>query len=224
MVFLGDLVLPRLAIENKGCFELAMRMVSEMEELKIPIFHALPGLVRFTNEIERTSERLLEGLKAVDRGKAASAIHGIYLWAVHSERGAFPGIPERLVLAIVTRILALRRPSLGAAMARMSQLIQEAPNLITQAHLDLLGVALEYLLAQTELPAQSRQLAQVQSELSVLPLPKRPRYRQLAARLAFTLFRFAKEQKFPVPKSIDLWNAVCQVDPLPEVRMEWQKS
>src|SRR6266403_3457427 len=163
-------VLPRLAAEDKERVDLAIRVVSEIEARKIPMLSTLPGLARFRKDVEIVAERLLKGLNSQDSKDVISAMHGIFFWAVHSQNGIFPPIPERTISALAARILALRRPSLETALATMAQLVREAPQLIMERDLELLGTALQYLASETELPPRWQLFAGALSEPSAVPI------------------------------------------------------
>jgi len=218
---LARVILPLLDSSNGGTKQKVVALLLEMESLNISTLSALPALLLFAPEsYNEVSLKLRKGLASFDEQKSASAIVGIYRWVVLSQLHKIPEPPQDIFNEWVNKILMRNGPSLDDAILYLALVLERYPGAITENHIKTLCIALEYLIADTELPNRQDQDSLRDVPLAI-PVADRPSYRQLCSKLALQIYKHFQNRKIEIPKTLSDWKYIGQNDPLPEVKREW---
>ena len=219
---MSEVILPRLADVDEGTKALAERLLSEMEQSGICVLLALPmTLFIYPNSSDKIARKLRVGLNSMEDDEIRGAIAGICYWLIHGSRQNIPAPPDDLLNGLVNMVVSRRQPGLNSAIGNLAVIARRLPELLSGSQVEYLCIALEYLIKETELP--NRQEREMISSLSTtIPIDDRPKYRRLAAELAYRIFVWFTSKNEQVPQILIKWKEICADDPLPEVRQMWR--
>lgn len=222
---LSVVILPRLATSEEEIKTLANKLLSELEQLGICVLSALPTTLFIdANAYDKVARKLRVNLNSMKEQEVRDAILGFCYWLIHSAKQSIPNPPADLLNELINRLVYRRQPGLNSALAQVSGLVRRLPDLFNESHQEALCVALEYLIKETEL-LNKQELETISDFTTVISVDDRPEYRQLAAQLAYELYRlFSQRPDAELPQILARWKEICQNDPLPEVRKVWVEN
>lgn len=193
-----------------------------MENNGICVLSILPLILLIDQErYEEIAYKLRMGILSVKENESEGAIIGFYTWMHYSGNKKISPPPRDLLIEFVNKVATRRQPNLFSAIGTIAEIIGENPSILDNEQIrDLLLIAVEYLLKETELPSYQSQEKWDQYK-SPIPLNELPRYRKISAVLAYNLFKYFESMKKPIPNILVNWKEVCQSEILPEVRRAW---
>jgi hypothetical protein len=162
------------------------------------------------------------GLVSTDEELVGGAAEGLYYWVLrNASQKDFVPPPETLLDELINRALGRRQPGLELVLARLRDIAQAVPSVLSDQEIDALCLALEYLLSETSLPRHQDRNDQRKMAASI-PVDQRPEHRTIAAQLASQLARELRRRDAEAPRILSDWERATQADPLPEVRRAWR--
>ena len=213
-------VLPRLRASDHASFALLDRISQELNENKCPTFVLVPGQVRIDRRPDLAYVELAAALRSGDKETVSDAIEAVLLWCLILNGDDYRQSTAELIHALITKVVALREPCLSRAILTLTRMVDTHGIPIPDSDIDLLAVALDQLLTETALQ-KAPSIKSLQSERGAIPLNKRPRYRFVSARLAFSIHKRLVESNLSVPTPVKEWQLACRQDPFPEVENAW---
>lgn len=219
---MAQIILPKAGILEETELNKVRSLLDDMEKNGIFILLALPSLLIVEpNESSKISRKFRKSLNSFNKEEVKSTINGIYNWMILHSQGKVPPVPPDLIDELVNRCVARKQPCLDILIGQLSLIASRVPNTLKKQQIDELCVALEYLIKETEIPS----CVDDDSGASLfLPIDEIPRYRELSARLAYTLYERHKKNGCSIPNIVLEWKEVCALDPLPEVRKAWPNN
>ena len=216
----SEAVLPRLSKAGRAEIRKAERLFIELSEARFPALTLAPGLLGLGMNLPGVELQIVSEIRSNRPANVKDAIDAIFLWCGLSKTEKRRKSTEDLVHALISKILSLREPHLGLAIATMARLLSLTPLLISEADINMLDVALDHLKTETEMGVMDPDTMPY-SQSGAISVSKRPRLRAAGARLAFAFWELLKARKIPISSSVSVWQSICQQDPLPEVRRAW---
>jgi len=214
--------MPRLPRECHTEWETIGRVLNELDDNNIITLGCLPAtLLAWPERAGELAIRLRNALQKGDDKGVAGASEAIRYWALLALSRKVPKMPEGLLDELCHRVEVRQLPALDAVIVCVTRVVRETPKIISAKQTCSLCLGLEYLLEETRLPNREERMA-LASNTSRIPVEQRPRYRSLGAWLAFNLHQYFKRIHSPPPPVLAQWKEVCEQDPLPEVRRQWQ--
>nr|MDQ3820482.1 hypothetical protein [Acidobacteriota bacterium] len=219
---LSWVILPRLNKADDSARETVKRLISELDQAGFCILPALPiMLVVDPNSNNEVAAKLRNGINAIEELYVRYSIFGLYNWLVNGVKGTIPSPPADLINELVNKVTTRRQPGLDVAIGHVSEIIKKLPEVLNESHINLLCIALVYLIAETQLPnEQDHKL--ITKFTTVVPLDERPDYRKHTAELSYSLFEYLTKKGMEIPEVLTRWQSISQNDPLPEVRRAWK--
>jgi hypothetical protein len=218
---MAKVILPRLADADEETKALAGRLLSDMGQSGFCVLSALPMTLFIDPEsCDEIAQKLRYGLGSTKEEEVHSSTLGIFNWLVHASKGNISPPPNDLLNELVNRVFSRRQPGLDSAIQYVSEIIRRLPGCLDESQMDTLYIALEYLIKETELPKiQDREA--ISRVCLTIPINELPRYRELAAELAYRIFNQFTSKNKEIPQILIDWQEICKNDPLPEVRKVW---
>lgn len=219
---MAEVILPRLGTTEEEANAKALRLLSEMEQMGFCMLSALPmTLFVDPDSYDEMARKVRAGLNSTKQEEVPSAVRGVFYWLVHGDRKTIAPPPSDLLSELVNRAVTRRQPGLNSVIGGLSGIIRRLPELLNEAQMESLCIALEYLIGETDLP-NKRDREAVTRLCTTIPVDERPEYRTLAAGLAYWLsVRFHSKNK-DVPQILATWREICKNDFLPETRRVWR--
>lgn len=219
---LAYVILPRITEVPEDCKIEVNALISDLEAAGICIFPvSTMALFIEPENLELVSLKLRTGLASTNKDEVDKAIESLFYWLAYSRKYLLPESPSDLLNELVNRVFVRRQPGLGSAIGWLTNLIKEIPEVLNTGHFNSLLLALEYLLKETELPSLQDLEMTIESN-PLIRFEERPKYRQLASRLAYRLYLFYEKQGNELPSILVEWKSISETDILPEVRKVWQ--
>lgn len=221
---MSSVILPRLQNADSESVQIALNLISEMDESGIRTFRALP-MTLFINLDAAThiAQRIRIGLNSIERSDVSDAIIGLFRWTVHGKRRHITAPPGDLLDEWVNIVVSRRQPGLDIAIAQYAILARRVPDVLTKRQVHRICIALEYLIKETEI-THARVLKTIHQISVHVPLVELPEYRKYSAELAHWIYVWHIKKQLESPNILENWRAVCQTDPLPEVRRAWPQN
>lgn len=215
---MSTIVLPRIAGAEGLTCETAKRFLAELEDADIVVLAASPMLLFVEPGLmEEVVRKMRRGLAATGEEQVEGATEGLYRWLAYSLRGHVPSPPDNLLNELISRAIGRRQPRLDLVLARLGEIVEKMPQVLSNEQIDALCLSLENLLEETELPEHENRNTAGQLTAPI-PVDQRPSHRAMAARLAFGLHAELTTREAEIPRVLDDWRREIQIDPLPEVR------
>lgn len=214
-------ILPRLRTEDVGSKIKIKRLLDEMEESEINILWTLPMLLFIDSDIsDQIVSKLRIGLNSTNEEEISDSTSGIFCWVLLGNMKKVSSPPINLVEELVNRVISSRQPGLNFFIDSLSRIIKRCPEIVSDEQIESLCFSLEYLIKETELPNR-KEIENIASMKTVIPLIDRWKYRRLSAQLAHCIFTKLDHEGKEIPQIITDWRSVCLKDPFPEVRKAW---
>lgn len=214
-------VLPRLVEAGEEVQGQVARLLSVMEEAGTCVLPALPIMLVMRPEMEaEVADRLRANLNQTRPTLVRFAVYGLKTWLVNAAVKEIVAPSGDLLDELVNKVVTRRQPELDTAMMTIRDCLRRVPDVLSERHELSLCVALEYLLADTSLPAEAEREA-IEKITTAVPVANRPEHRSIAARLARTLSDRQAAAGREVHPVLVRWRELSLADPLPEVRRAW---
>jgi hypothetical protein len=216
-------ILPRFSkIKKPEGKQIAMQLLKEMESNNICInsiasFQLLIEIDKF----EVITSKLRKGLISLNLDETKASISGLFYWIEFNVNGSIPPPPLDLINEVINQIVNRRQPNLSFNLSMIVNLLNKYPSFLNSEQINSLYIALEYLLTETEIKTDQIKKSVLDQYTTIL-FNQRPEYRQKSIQLAFALYNYFNRNQIAIPDVILKWKDVGQIDPLPEVRMEWK--
>ena len=219
---LAYVILPRITEVSEDYKIEINALISDLEIAGICVFPvSIMTLFIEPENLELVSIKLRTGLASTKQDEVDKAIESLFYWLAYSRKYSLSELPSDLLDELVNRVFVRRQPGLGSAIGWLANLIKEMPEILNARHYDSLLLALEYLFKETELPSLQDLEMTIESN-PLIRFEERPKYRQLASRLAYRLYLFYENQGKKLPSILVEWKSISEKDVLPEVRKVWQ--
>jgi hypothetical protein len=217
----SEVLMPRMVKANDEDKVAAKTLISEIGQTGACTSFALPTLLYVDPDLrEEIVRKITADITSGDPGRARSAAHGIYLWVAHANLDGIAAPPDDLLDKLINRSLSRKPAALNTVLSSLRDLLRYYPEVFSDRQLDAIGVSLQNLLEDTQLPPHGAMEREDQLA-ALLPVEWRPDYRQRTAQLAYRLSQAYTARNRNVPDVIRQWEQVCRDDPLPEVRAAW---
>jgi hypothetical protein len=222
---IAKVILPRSVDSEDEVKSSIKNFISDLETLGVLTLSLLPtALFIDPKNYDTVAQKLRFTLNSTEQDNIADSIDGLYLWFFYSARGSIPAPPNDLLNELVNRVLIRRQPGLDSVMQCLAAILKDLPQLFTDTQLEKenMCIALQYLLQDTELPNQLERDTLERGNM-VIAVNARPKYRELAAEIAYRLHQlYTQTPEKAMPDILTKWREICQNDPLPEVRKVWK--
>lgn len=219
---MAKIVLPRIADADEQVRTTARRLMTELEQSGVSVLLALPMLLYLDAELhDEIVRKMRVGLVSTDEGPVGGAVAGLNYWILRSASDdSIVAPPNTLLDELINRALGRRQPGLQLVLARLRDITQNVPEVMSDEQIDTLCLALEYLLSETSLPRHEDRYDQGQLTAPI-PVYQRPEHRVVAAQLAFRLSEELERRNADIPCVLMEWERITREDPLPEVKLAW---
>lgn len=220
---LAQVILPNIVEPEDEIKTLIQGLFFELEQLGEEISSVLPGTLFIEPEnYDTVAQKLRLSLNSTEQDKIADSVKGLYRWFLYSVKRNISAPPNDLLNEIVNRVLTRRQPGLYAVMSCLGAILKDLPQLFIESQLKDICIALQYLFQDTELPDQVER-DRLDGENLIIAVGDRPKYRKLAAEIAYRLHQlYIQMPEKAMPDILTVWKMICQNDPLPEVRKIWK--
>jgi len=158
----------------------------------------------FYDPTERTAARLIDAGRTFVR------------WIEYSGRGMCAPPSDVLVGRVVDALMGRRMSVLSVGLEFVSHLLEFFPAILDERSLSSIERALRFLADATKLGPNVPS-----DEAAHREARSKPKLRAAAARAAFQLSKVLKARPKPASPVVEQWRAICENDPLPEVRRAW---
>lgn len=221
MRLLSWAVLPRLGGAGEEAQGRVARLVSDMQTAGTCVHPAMPIMLVMRPEMAaEVADRLRADLNQTRPTLVRFAVYGLKTWLINAAAGKIVAPSGDLLDELVSKVVTRRQPELDTAMMTIRDCLSRVPGIISERHEQALCVALEYLLADTGLPAEAEREA-IEKMNTAVPVLNRPEHRSIAARLARTLGERRAAAGRELHPVLVKWRELSLTDPLPEVRRAW---
>jgi hypothetical protein len=224
---LTKVILPNIVEPENDIKKSIQQLLSELKQLNKETSSVLPGTLFIEYEnYDTVTQELRLSLNSTEQDKIAGSVRGIYYWVLYSIRTPISP-PSNLFHEVVNRVFTRRQPGLDLVMSCLSAILKDLPQTFIESHfiesqLKDTCIALQYLEKDTELPNQVER-DRLDGTNMIIPVSDRPRYRKLAAEIAYRLYQlYLQMPEKAMPDILTNWKEICQNDPLPEVRKAWK--
>jgi len=218
---MAKVILPRLKDADSLAKELAIGLLSEMEQCSFCILAAIPVQLFINPQLfDEVTSKLRGGLISNIGRDAEEAMVGLYFWLAHAQQQRIAAPPDDLLGALVNKVKTRTQPALVSALAQMGAIVRQLPDVLKDGHVRELSVGLDYLLTETKFTDPF-----IRDELEarrLIPNAEIPPFRRYASALASQIYSWCLREKKPMPVAILKWKEIAAIDVLPEVRFEWE--
>lgn len=222
---LARVVIPWLGTADRESCDTVRRILDEMAAAGYPVARALPLLLRLDAQ---AYDHVLDGWWAAflddDPEQVRSAIGGLLDWLLYpgTQQGEnLPMLPAPLTEAVVQQAATRRQPGLASALTMLALVLEHRSNALDEDARRILIVGLRHLLRETGRDSDATPGSGAAARVLPFPAGERPRYRALAATLAWRLADTILREGGSLDPILVAWREAAAIDPLPEVRRAW---
>ncbi|MEO1631261.1 MAG: hypothetical protein AAFU38_10825 [Bacteroidota bacterium] len=216
VLLMAEAVLAYLDPADEATQIRAFRLLSELQESRVPIGRALPLLADACSDETRSS--FYAEFAAPEEERVAQAAWGIASWMVRHEKGLAPSVPDPLIAELIYAA-SVKREGQRKSLRALASGLEASPTIKLESfHRRRLSDALSELLSRVQLPPGE--------EAATLPPSAVPEcldeLASAGARLASVLLRrttgSSPEEPDFLDKAVDRWAEFAVRSPFPEVR------
>lgn len=217
-IFIRDILLLRIE-QDASLIERVIRVLDEMHEANFSVSIAFPDLLRFEIELEKVLAKIRQDLSSSNERTVVNGAKAVLRWAkLHVEKLVVEP-PNDLFSELVTLVSIRRQFGLATLIEVLVNILENAPGLVTQAHINRLVITLEYLRHNTQWLGDEMALRSplVEEDRDFFSNGKRA----AAVRLAAVVHVWFEKSHLDIPNELLEWKKISATDPMPEVRIGW---
>lgn len=212
--FLAAVVLPQMEWAEEHDWILLKALLQEARDLHVFPTLAWPYvLITRPGDAEEIGATIEGDLHSMDESMVTAAAEATLHWHLLHADSRVPEPPPGLLNALMDRCLFRTKPGISTCLRRLSGLIRQHPQALSNSQVALLSTSLEQWAIATALSLDEdgpREFHEV--ELPAL----RAHLGYLAGALQFWMINL--QPNLPEHPGLSMWRELCAADPLPEVR------
>jgi hypothetical protein len=211
---LMKVVMPRLKVDDTPHCDVALTLITELDENGIVVLPVLPFVLPLKPELyQEVASRIQAGMFSNESTTIDGALLGLRDWIIYSIEGRLPAPPPHFLDHLVSIIAARSAIAVDRALMYLTDILITVPEVLEERHLELVLLGLGSLIAETDVSASGG--------TGTIESPDKPYLRLRAAKLARQLSRYYEDCGTATPSTIENWRIVIENDPLAEVRSVW---
>ena len=211
---LMKVILPRLRTETDKAVALAVRLVTELDDIGIVVLPVLPRFLFLQpGRYQEVATRIQAGLFSKEPAEIDGALLGLRDWIIYSREGDLPAPPGHFLDHFVGYVAGRLPIGIDRALMYLTDLLITVPEVVEAKHLEMILLGLQNLISETD--------GRVSAMAGDIETPDKPYVRIKAAKLARQLSRYYQDRSVTLPPIIEEWRIACENDPLAQVRRAW---
>jgi hypothetical protein len=207
-------VIPRLGKDTDEALALAIRLVTELDEIGIVVLPVLPRFLALKSEnYQGVATRIQAGLFSKEAMEIDGALLGLRDWIIYSREGNLPAPPPHFFEYFLGYIAGRQPSGIDRALMYLTDVFVTVPDVVEAKHLELILLGLQKLISETDVS--------VSTLADNIETSDKPHVRIKAAKLARQLSGYYGDRAVALPSIIEEWRIACENDPLAQVRRVW---
>jgi hypothetical protein len=211
---LMKVVMPRLRVDDILHRDVALRLITELDENGIAVLPVLPFVLQLIPELyQDVASRIQAGMFSNESTKTDSALLGLRDWIIYSIHKGLPAPPPHFLDHLVSFIAGRFAIAVDRALIYLTDILITVPEVLEERHLELVLLGLDSLISETDVRASLG--------TDTIEFADKPYVRRRAAKLARQLARYYEYRSTAIPSTIENWRVAIESDPLADVRSVW---
>ncbi|MDD5622855.1 MAG: SIR2 family protein [Actinomycetota bacterium] len=218
---LNKIIIPNLDKRRKDDINRLSKLIYEMDKKGFCILSTLP-LLMLLGIMQKTEvlKKIRRGLNSILENEVKESIYGLFYWVAMGRIKRLNKPPKDLYNDLINIVLFRKQPGLNNAIIYLNIILKLVPEDFNDDQIEMICLALEYLIIETELP--SFEYISIEKDIrKPVGIEERPEYRKISAELAYNVFEYLKNNNRKIPDVLFKWKEICNTDILPEVKRAW---